>query len=40
MERKLGISLYPEHSTKEKDMAYISAAARHGFQEYSLVYYL
>lgn len=31
MERKLGISLYPEHSTKEKDMAYISAAARHGF---------
>ena len=31
MERKLGISLYPEHSTKEQDMAYISAAARHGF---------
>ena len=40
MERKLGISLYPEHSTKEKDMAYISSAARHGFQEYLLVCYL
>ncbi|KEK24254.1 DUF871 domain-containing protein [Bacillus gaemokensis] len=31
MERKLGISLYPEHSTKERDMAYITAAARRGF---------
>lgn len=41
MERKLGISLYPEHSTKEKDMAYISANGHDTvFQEYLLVCYL
>lgn len=28
---KLGISIYPENSTPEKDAAYIKAAAQHGF---------
>lgn len=28
---KLGISLYPEHSTKEKDWAYMELAAKYGF---------
>ncbi|MCH3968608.1 MAG: MupG family TIM beta-alpha barrel fold protein [Atopobiaceae bacterium] len=28
---KLGISIYPENSTPEKDAAYIEAAAQHGF---------
>lgn len=31
MAKALGISIYPEHSTKEKDMAYISLAAQYGF---------
>ncbi|MFS0781111.1 DUF871 domain-containing protein [Bacillus sp. 1P06AnD] len=30
--RKLGISIYPEHSTREKDKAYISLAAKYGFK--------
>lgn len=29
--RRLGISLYPEHSTPEADDAYLELAARHGF---------
>lgn len=29
--KRLGISLYPEHSTPAKDKAYIETAARHGF---------
>lgn len=29
---KLGISLYPQHSTPEKDNAYMALAAKHGFQ--------
>lgn len=29
--RRLGISIYPEHSTKEKDFAYMEKAAKHGF---------
>lgn len=28
---RLGISVYPEHSTPEKDRAYIDLAAKHGF---------
>ncbi len=28
---RLGISLYPEHSTQERDFAYMEAAAAHGF---------
>lgn len=28
---KLGISIYPEHSTKEKDFAYMELAAQYGF---------
>lgn len=28
----LGISIYPEHSTKEKDMAYIHLAGKYGFR--------
>lgn len=28
---KLGISIYPEHSTKEKDLAYMNLAAKYGF---------
>ncbi len=28
---RLGISLYPEHSTPEKDRAYMQLAAKHGF---------
>lgn len=28
---RLGISLYPEHSTTEKDTAYMELAAKHGF---------
>ena len=28
---KLGSSLYPEHSTKEKDWAYMELAAKYGF---------
>ena len=28
---RLGISLYPEHSTPEKDRAYMELAAKHGF---------
>ena len=28
---RLGISLYPEHSTPEKDLAYMQLAAKHGF---------
>lgn len=30
--RKLGISIYPEHSTVEKDMAYIALAHKYGFK--------
>ncbi|WP_050615629.1 DUF871 domain-containing protein [Bacillus testis] len=30
--RKLGISIYPEHSTPDKDKEYISLAARYGFK--------
>lgn len=30
--KKLGISVYPEHSTPEKDLAYISLAAKYGFK--------
>ncbi len=29
---KLGISLYPEHSTKEKDWAYMALASKYGFK--------
>lgn len=29
---KLGISVYPQHSTKEKDEAYIALAAKYGFR--------
>lgn len=29
--RRLGISLYPEHSTPEADRSYMEAAAKHGF---------
>lgn len=29
---RLGISLYPEHSTLEKDKAYVSLAAKYGFK--------
>ena len=29
---RLGVSIYPEHSTPEKDMAYLSLAAKYGFQ--------
>lgn len=29
---RLGISLYPEHSTKEKDQEYIRLAAKYGFE--------
>lgn len=29
---KLGISVYPEHSTKEKDYAYMELAAKYGFK--------
>ena len=28
---KLGISVYPEHSTPEKDLAYMKMAAKYGF---------
>ncbi len=28
---RLGVSIYPEHSTPERDMAYLSLAARYGF---------
>lgn len=31
MERKLGISLYPEHSTPQRDMEYLTKAAKYGF---------
>ena len=30
--RKLGISIYPEHSTREKDKEYITSAAKYGFK--------
>lgn len=30
--RKLGISIYPEHSTPEQDKSYISLAAKYGFK--------
>ena len=29
---RLGISLYPEHSTLEKDKAYVTLAAKYGFK--------
>lgn len=29
---KLGISIYPEHSTREKDFAYMELAAKYGFK--------
>lgn len=29
---RLGISIYPEHSTKEKDIEYLSLAAKYGFK--------
>lgn len=29
---RLGISIYPEHSTKEKDLAYIRLAGKYGFK--------
>lgn len=29
---RLGISIYPEHSTRERDIAYIRLAGRYGFQ--------
>lgn len=32
MERKLGVSIYPEHSTKERDIAYLTKASRYGFE--------
>ena len=32
MERKLGVSIYPEHSTKERDLAYLTQASRYGFE--------
>ena len=32
MKRKLGISIYPEHSTVKKDKAYIELAHRYGFE--------
>lgn len=30
--RRLGISIYPEHSTKEKDFEYMEKAAKYGFK--------
>ncbi|WP_044642361.1 DUF871 domain-containing protein [Risungbinella massiliensis] len=32
MANQFGISIYPEHSTVEQDLAYISLAAKHGFK--------
>jgi uncharacterized protein len=32
MTRKLGVSIYPEHSTVEKDIAYLTVANTHGFE--------
>ena len=29
---KLGISMYPQHSTPEQDNAYMALAAKYGFQ--------
>ena len=29
---RLGISVYPEHSTREKDIAYIRLAGKYGFK--------
>ena len=29
---RLGISIYPEHSTKEKDIEYIRLAGKYGFK--------
>lgn len=31
MQKQLGISIYPEHSTKEQDIAYLDLAAKYGF---------
>ena len=31
MKRSLGISIYPEHSTVEKDKAYLKLASEYGF---------
>ncbi|MEH7569576.1 MupG family TIM beta-alpha barrel fold protein, partial [Priestia megaterium] len=31
--KKLGISIYPEHSTVEKDKAYIALAHKYGFKK-------
>ena len=39
MERKLEFH-FIQNIQRKKDMAYISAAARHGFQEYSHAYCL
>ena len=33
MKRKLGISIYPEKSTVEKDKEYIEKAAKYGFSK-------
>ena len=32
MRRKLGISIYPDHSDPARDRAYLELAARHGFE--------
>ncbi|TCP28776.1 hypothetical protein EV207_11688 [Scopulibacillus darangshiensis] len=32
MARKLGVSIYPEHSTKEQDMSYLTKASHYGFE--------
>ena len=29
---RLGVSIYPEHSTPEKDKAYLTLAAKYGFK--------
>ena len=38
--RRLGISIYPEHSTVEKDKEYLTLASKYGFYVCSHVYYL
>ena len=38
--RRLGISIYPEHSTVEKDKEYLTLASKYGLHVCSHVYYL
>lgn len=37
---KLGISIYPEHSTVKKDMEYIALAHKYGFKRSLLACFL